>query len=451
MDLLSASDAAIRLFIESAPWDQYRTKVVDNNNNPVWMNEFFQLFYFQPTILHLIAEDANDTCFEEIGRAEYEFNEHLPLNVWSEISVELKDSSYNYAGTIKFAFMVRKAWEPLSSGPIENQNFPFKNLVIEGSGVRGIAYGGALQVLEELGVTKQLMNVAGSSAGAMTALGLAMGCSATIATETLIDTNFRKFMDGSNTQFMSTYSFYNGEALSHFIKNQIDRTLSRLLPDEELVGTKSQRENLTFLDHSKLVEKYPHLFKNLSVIGTNLTTQKPQVFNAQYSPDFPIWKAVRISMGIPFIFAPINVNGDLYVDGGVAYKYPFDLYDVDGTPNHETLGIRIETPDELADAMGHYWSGTDQMTGPGSSTSKGEAPTLSQYIGDLINLLATAVPESRTKYRDDPRIVYIPTGSVGTSDFKLSEEKKVGLIKTGRDWTEAYFRWWSSSLNQTRR
>ena len=47
--------------------------------------------------------------------------------------------------------------------------YSYENLVIEGGGVRGIAFGGTLQKLEELGVLPNIRRVIGSSAGAITA------------------------------------------------------------------------------------------------------------------------------------------------------------------------------------------------------------------------------------------------------------------------------------------
>ena len=47
--------------------------------------------------------------------------------------------------------------------------YPFKNLVFQGGGVKGIAYGGALDVLDKKGILKNIIRVAGTSAGAINA------------------------------------------------------------------------------------------------------------------------------------------------------------------------------------------------------------------------------------------------------------------------------------------
>jgi NTE family protein len=45
--------------------------------------------------------------------------------------------------------------------------YPFTNLVFEGGGVKGVAYGGVLEVLDQQGILDQIQNVAGTSAGAI--------------------------------------------------------------------------------------------------------------------------------------------------------------------------------------------------------------------------------------------------------------------------------------------
>ena len=44
----------------------------------------------------------------------------------------------------------------------------FRNLVFEGGGVKGIAYAGAIGVLEERDILAGIQRVAGTSAGAIT-------------------------------------------------------------------------------------------------------------------------------------------------------------------------------------------------------------------------------------------------------------------------------------------
>ena len=53
--------------------------------------------------------------------------------------------------------------------------YHFRNLVFEGGGVKGIAYVGAMQVLEEKSILADIQRVGGTSVGAINALLFALG------------------------------------------------------------------------------------------------------------------------------------------------------------------------------------------------------------------------------------------------------------------------------------
>ena len=58
------------------------------------------------------------------------------------------------------------AWQPAQPAAATPR---YRNLVMEGGGIRGIAYGGALLELEQRGVLAGLRRVGGTSAGAIQA------------------------------------------------------------------------------------------------------------------------------------------------------------------------------------------------------------------------------------------------------------------------------------------
>ena len=73
--------------------------------------------------------------------------------------------------------------------------YKFKNLVFEGGGVKGIAYVGALEVLEKEQILGNIKRVAGTSAGAMVAVLIGLGYSAEELKDILWKINFRNFLD----------------------------------------------------------------------------------------------------------------------------------------------------------------------------------------------------------------------------------------------------------------
>jgi len=73
----------------------------------------------------------------------------------------------------------------------------FRNLIFEGGGVKGIAYVGAMQVLEQRGILKDIRRAGGTSAGAINALLFALGFDIPSQRQILESTEFKKFMDDS--------------------------------------------------------------------------------------------------------------------------------------------------------------------------------------------------------------------------------------------------------------
>ena len=82
----------------------------------------------------------------------------------------------------------------------------YRNLVMEGGGIKGIAYGGALIELENRGDLPQIQRVGGTSAGAIQACLLAVGYSATEISQIFAETPIETFNDGG-TVFRASERF----------------------------------------------------------------------------------------------------------------------------------------------------------------------------------------------------------------------------------------------------
>ena len=80
---------------------------------------------------------------------------------------------------------------------MSSTEYQFHNLVFEGGGVKGIAYAGALEVLQEKGILPLIERVAGTSAGAITAALLAVGFTPAEIRSTLSQTDVAEFKDDS--------------------------------------------------------------------------------------------------------------------------------------------------------------------------------------------------------------------------------------------------------------
>ena len=298
----------------------------------------------------------------------------------------------------------------------------YRNLVFEGGGVRGIAYAGALNVLEERGMLENVERVGGTSVGAVTALLVAVGYTAPEMTAILADLNMGQFNDG-RWFFMGgfhrlnrQYGWYRGERFERWL--------------ETLIARKTGDSNLTF---AQLHQRKGGLYKDLYVTGTDLTNQKAVVFSHEHTPDLPLKTAVRISMSVPLYFGAVFMDdqnrvvrkprkGQTYrilVDGGLTANYPIDLFDFGGRQNPETLGFKLERPEQIQQ----------------SSTGDGLAPYAIRNVNDYVSALYNYVIENLNRRPasdgEKSRTVYISMESVRPRVRRMQANKTQRLYKSG--------------------
>jgi len=336
-------------------------------------------------------------------------------------------------------------------------DYPFKNLVFEGGGVKGIAYVGALTILEEKGILPQITRVGGTSAGAINAVLLGVGYTRDEMQQILLDLNFKNFLDDDwgvvrdTGRLLSEYGWYKGDFFHEWIGSLIER--------------KAGNANATFND----VQGQPG-FHDMYFMGTNLSTRFSEVFSFEHTPRMRIADAVRISMSIPLFFASVqSPRGDRYVDGGVLDNYPIKLFDREkyiapadqsqhstrpayyeaenkrflaarpgGSPyvyNKETLGFRLDSKEEIA------------VFRDGAEPQATKIDDFFDYAWALIATILDSQSSQHLHSDDWQRTVYIDTLGVGTTDFDLDEEKKLELIESGITHTKQYFDWYDDPKN----
>ena len=154
-------------------------------------------------------------------------------------------------------------------------------IALGGGGTRGFAHLGVLKALEEKGIKIDV--VSGTSAGAIVGSLIASGKTS--------DEAYRLMKKNKLTDFAK-------------IKMPVNGFMSLERMGEKL------REMLSSLNFSDL--KLPFY---TSV--TNILTGK-----LEYISDGNVVKAVQASSSIPIIFSPVEINGQLYVDGGLLDNVP---------------------------------------------------------------------------------------------------------------------------------
>lgn len=295
--------------------------------------------------------------------------------------------------------------------------YPYRNLVFEGGGVKGVAYGGVLEVLEQSQITPQIERVAGTSAGAITATMVSLGYTAGEFIEIMMGLDFSKLEDGSDIggigRLIEHYGWFKGNYFLNLMQSYIER--------------KTGDGRATFRDVAAKGG-----FKELHVFGTDLSQQAVQEFSYEKTPDVAVADAVRISMSIPFFFEARNYAGHVYCDGGVLNNYPISAFDQQYTrPDDETGSTMLHrTPN--AETLGFHLDNLDPSQPHPIDSFPRFAGSVFDALLDIQNILL------KTNPGDERRTVFINDLGVKTTDFHLSDQTKWELIAQGRIATSKY-------------
>ncbi|MBC7933909.1 MAG: patatin-like phospholipase family protein [Rhizobacter sp.] len=326
------------------------------------------------------------------------------------------------------------------------QQTVYKNIALEGGGVRGIAYAGVVKVLEQKGILQNIEKVAGSSAGAIAGLMISIGYTAAEMDSILTDLAIEKFNDGNwgalgkYNRVKNNYGIYKGSQFEKWLK--------------QLVFTKTGKEELTFSELHGL-----HLnnarYKDLYVTGTNLSKQQLEIFSYEHSPQMPVALAVRISGGVPFYFEPVALNNDLkritkkdslaivnfYVDGGMLCNYPISMFDscenmrnpllcFDAKLNPQTLGIKLERPEQI-----------DSLQNNSIAIPPYDPQNLNEYFLAFSNLLIETLARKYPKLENETgRTIYVSYGNIFSKPRRMKASEKRMLYNNGVKAASAFFK-----------
>lgn len=299
-----------------------------------------------------------------------------------------------------------------------------RNLIFEGGGVKGLAYVGTLRVLDERGILDGLQRVGGASAGAITACLLAVGFEVDEIEDIMNDMDFKAFKDGSSniladfTRLFRKFGLYKGDYFLNWLK--------------QVLKSKTGIDDPNFRQLQEFRARAPFLLtRDLYVITTNLSTKFGEVFSHEHTPEVSVAHAIRMSMSIPLFFATIRhgINSHLYVDGGVLNNYPIQLFDKDGIKNPETMGIRLDTREEI------------DVFENGAAPSGKKIENIKDYAEALVGTLIAAQENRHLDQADWNRTIYVNTLNVKTTDFSINENDKRALVTSGIQGAHKYFVW----------
>lgn len=290
--------------------------------------------------------------------------------------------------------------------------------VFSGGGVKAFAFLGAIQAFEEKDI--QFERVAGTSAGALLATFIAAGYSAKEMKEIFLELPLDKFLDQSRWSsmipFLKWLTLYHTMGL--YRGNYFENWLYEKLFEKGIVS---------FSDLPT---------EKLKIVAADVTLNRVVVFpddlkkNYHIDADyFPIAKAVRSSISIPYFFRPSKIINPLsrqksiVVDGMILSNFPLWLFDNgNNTRERPLLGMQLTDPKQ------YYYN---------------------QKIKNSIDMLKAVIGTMRKAY--DTRyiaenvakdILFFPIDDVSPTDFNIPLDKKQELIELGYQRTTKFLSKW---------
>jgi NTE family protein len=317
------------------------------------------------------------------------------------------------------------------------QNYPYRNLVLEGGGVRGLAYAGAFKVLEEKNILQQIDKIAGTSAGAIAGVMISVGYSAKEVDSIMRFLPIEKFNDGRGgivgkyRRVRNKFGLYRGLKFELWV--------------QQLIQFKTGNSNLTFAQLHALRQQN-NLYKDFYCTGTNLSKQQLDIFSYEHTPDMPVALAVRISGAIPIYFEPVILDDqyqkidetdtisfkNYYVDGGMLANYPISIFDSSENNvnplqsdklwfNMQTLGIKLERPAQI-DSLKKNSTGIPPYT----------IRSFKEYIHAFNNLIVETLNQKYPDRENEKnRTIYVSYGTLSARIRRMKPAEKEMLFNNG--------------------
>ncbi|MDQ6844416.1 MAG: patatin-like phospholipase family protein [Bacteroidota bacterium] len=315
-------------------------------------------------------------------------------------------------------------------------NYRYKNLVLEGGGVRGLAYAGALEVLEQKSILQDIENVAGSSAGAIAGLMISLGYNSVEIDSILQNLKIQQFNDGKDIfgkikRVKKEYGLFKGDKFEKWLG--------------QIIAYKTGDPNTTFFDlHQRHLNN--KTFKDFYCTGTNISRQQLEILSWKTWPKMQLKTAVHISGCIPFYFKPVAIDSigneipikntltdfNLYVDGGMLCNFPINMFDssLDGRNplisenvlyNHETLGLKLEREKQV-----------EEFEENKTAIAPYQIKNMREYTSAVMNLMMEKLNRNPANLSNEKgRTIYISYGEISGRPRKISQEEKKILHDNG--------------------
>lgn len=211
---------------------------------------------------------------------------------------------------------------------------PKIGLVLSGGGAKGLAHIGTLKIIDSLGI--KIDHIAGTSMGAIVGSLYASGYTGKQLDSIFKTIDFDKIISDDIPRESKTY--YERRNTERYAVTLPFKDYKIQLPSSLSKGQNIYDLLSRLLAHVKDVDDFNKLPIPFLCIATDVTTGEEIVLDSGYLP-----KAVNASGALPSLFAPVEIDGRLLIDGGVIDNYPIEKLKAKGVD----IIIGVDVQDDL--------------------------------------------------------------------------------------------------------
>jgi NTE family protein len=266
----------------------------------------------------------------------------------------------------------------------KNKDSPGKlGLVLAGGGGKGAYHIGVWKALKEFGVDEQINYISGTSVGALNAALFAYG-DYELAEQIWLNISPDKFMTPNVADVFASLA---AAGLS-FVKPLFIAALCK-------TGICSRQGLLDIINNNLDLNRFMNSRKTVYAGAFNLTRMEMEYLPITGTTPEKVKKSLLASSAIPVVYAPVNIDGNYYIDGGVVDNVPVEPLCADGC----TIILAVHlSRDCIVNAPKDYGCTKiieivpvsdlgDKVDGTFDFTSEGAERRLAQGYNDTVRIL----------------------------------------------------------------
>lgn len=218
-------------------------------------------------------------------------------------------------------------------------------VVLSGGGAEGLAHIGVLKCLEQNHIPIDF--IAGTSMGALIGGLYAAGYSVSEIESYAKSEKFQQIAEGEiEEQYVYFFKKKYPDASLISFKFSPDTTIRQALPTHLVNPVPIDFALMELLAQATASSKnnFDSLMIPFRCVASDITNKTLKVFS-----EGDLGQSIRASISYPFYLKPVNINGNLFFDGGLYNNFPLDVADKSFSPDiiiGSTVSEKVKNPSE---------------------------------------------------------------------------------------------------------